>query len=72
MIRLRHAHAAMSQQKTPIMTDISSIIGNTPIIRLNLNELVDKPIELLAKLEFLNPVSGSIKDRVARRILDGE
>jgi len=62
----------MSQQKTPIMTDISSIIGNTPIIRLNLNELVDKPIELLAKLEFLNPVSGSIKDRVARRILDGE
>ncbi|CAG8575637.1 6244_t:CDS:10 [Paraglomus brasilianum] len=62
----------MSQQRSPppIMTDISSIIGNTPIVRLNFNELDDKPIELLAKLEFLNPVSGSIKDRVARRILN--
>ncbi|KAF9204397.1 hypothetical protein BGZ49_005326 [Haplosporangium sp. Z 27] len=42
-------------------------IGNTPIVRLK-NIGNKEQIELLAKTEFSNP-SGSIKDRVAQRIL---
>ncbi|KAG0005668.1 hypothetical protein BGZ79_002939 [Entomortierella chlamydospora] len=42
-------------------------IGNTPIVRLNAAGNRGQ-IELLAKTEFSNP-SGSIKDRVAQRIL---
>ncbi|RGB28492.1 tryptophan synthase beta subunit-like PLP-dependent enzyme [Rhizophagus diaphanus] len=59
----------------PIFDDITSTIGNTPIVRINsISTLAPSfelsNIELLAKLEYLNPLSGSIKDRVAKRILE--
>jgi cysteine synthase A len=47
-----------------MLTDnILDLIGNTPLIRL-------KDQNIFAKAEFLNP-GGSIKDRVARAMLDG-
>ena len=60
----------------PIFDDITSAIGNTPIVRINsISTLAPSielsNIELLVKLEYLNSLSGSIKDRVAKRILDG-
>ncbi len=48
-------------------TDPSLTIGNTPLIRINsLSSLTG--VNILGKAEFLNP-GGSIKDRVALRIL---
>ena len=60
----------------PIFDDITSTIGNTPIIRVKSISTLASPIELsnielLVKLEYLNSLSGSIKDRVAKRILEG-
>jgi len=43
-------------------------IGNTPLVRLT-RFFGDHPAEVYAKLEFLNP-SGSIKDRLARFMID--
>ncbi|KAF9359566.1 hypothetical protein BGX34_008284 [Mortierella sp. NVP85] len=52
----------------PAIADaVVGTIGNTPIIRLNATGN-NAQIELLAKTEFSNP-SGSIKDRVAQRVL---
>ncbi|CAG8705660.1 4500_t:CDS:2 [Dentiscutata erythropus] len=60
----------------PIYNDISETIGNTPIVRLNISTInsdtslsTSNDIELLAKLEYTNCLSGSIKDRVAKKIL---
>lgn len=48
--------------------DITSAIGNTPIVRLD--RMFHQPhLSVYAKLEYLNP-SLSIKDRVVRHILD--
>ncbi|CAG8544563.1 465_t:CDS:2 [Diversispora eburnea] len=63
-----------------IFDDVSQIIGNTPIVRLNLNKFTNtniteeghinsKNVEYLVKLEYTNRLSGSIKDRVAKKIL---
>ncbi|KAF9318572.1 hypothetical protein BG003_011009 [Podila horticola] len=52
----------------PAITDaVVETIGNTPIVRL-VAAGSKAQVELLAKLEYTNP-SGSIKDRVAQRIL---
>ncbi|KAK3832395.1 MAG: tryptophan synthase beta subunit-like PLP-dependent enzyme [Linnemannia gamsii] len=54
----------------PAIADaVVATIGNTPIVRL-LATGSKTQVELLAKTEFSNP-SGSIKDRVAQRILAG-
>ncbi|MGL4992314.1 MAG: pyridoxal-phosphate dependent enzyme [Sarcina sp.] len=52
------------------VNNISEIIGNTPILKLN-NYIINNNSNsnLYAKLEFLNP-SGSIKDRGAFNILE--
>jgi cysteine synthase B len=48
--------------------DISDLIGNTPLVRINkLNPFPESLI--LAKLERFNP-GGSVKDRVAKSMLD--
>ncbi|RHZ50556.1 hypothetical protein Glove_495g21 [Diversispora epigaea] len=63
-----------------IFDDVSQIIGNTPIVRLNPNKFINtniteeghinsKNVEYLVKLEYTNRLSGSIKDRVAKKIL---
>lgn len=42
---------------------VSGTIGRTPLVRLN-HMAVDTPAEILAKLEYFNPL-GSVKDRIA-------
>lgn len=53
----------MSETST---TSIAAIVGHTPMVSLHFPELA---VTVLAKCEFLNP-SGSIKDRLAKTILD--
>ena len=47
---------------------VTELIGNTPILHLKGTENESKA-NIYAKLEFLNP-AGSIKDRVAKKMLD--
>jgi len=51
-----------------IASNILSSIGNTPLVRLN-RLARDCPAEVLVKVEYLNP-SGSIKDRIALRMIE--
>ncbi len=60
------AQAIMKERS--VHTDILDMIGNTPVIQLfRITEGVQA--EIYAKLEFLNPI-GSIKDRIARHMLE--
>lgn len=53
-----------------IYQSVDQIIGKTPLLRLgNIVEELDLKANIYAKLEFLNP-AGSIKDRVAKKMLD--
>lgn len=53
-----------------ILSSAEAMIGNTPLLRLSrLTEKYAPSVEILAKCEFLNP-AGSVKDRVAKSILD--
>ncbi len=47
------------------------LIGNTPLVKLgrSLDETGDAAPLVLAKVEYLNP-GGSVKDRIARRMID--
>src|SRR5205809_118667 len=47
---------------------VTSLIGGTPLVRLS-RIGSDLPTSILAKCEFLNP-GGSVKDRIAKAILD--
>jgi len=49
------------------MNSILDAIGNTPIIKLE--KISPENVEIWAKAEFLNP-SGSIKDRIARYMIE--
>jgi len=50
-----------------INTTISATIGRTPLVRLN-RSTDDAPAEILAKLEYCNPL-GSVKDRIAQSMI---
>jgi len=50
-----------------IANDITELIGNTPLVRLN--RLNSGPAQLLGKLEYFNP-SSSVKDRLALALID--
>ncbi|MEE0801645.1 MAG: cysteine synthase A [Gemmiger sp.] len=53
-----------------IYTSADQLIGNTPLLELTHLEAAEGlQARLLAKLEYLNP-AGSVKDRVARAMLD--
>lgn len=53
-----------------IYTSAQQLIGHTPLLQLcRLQEKMGLPVRLVAKLEGLNP-AGSVKDRVARAMLD--
>ncbi len=49
----------------PIASDITALVGHTPLVRLNrLPQLFSCQAELIAKLESFNPTA-SVKDRIA-------
>ena len=50
-----------------IYNSIQGTIGRTPLVRLN-RIAADVPAEILAKLEFFNPL-GSVKDRIASAMI---
>lgn len=53
-----------------IYTSVDQLIGNTPLLEFTrLEEQQNLQATLLAKLEYFNP-GGSVKDRVAKSILD--
>jgi len=66
-----HRHETRVYKK--IRDDITDVIGNTPLVRINNIAKKDGiKCELLAKCEYLNP-GGSVKDRIGRRmVIDAE
>lgn len=57
----------MSEREDKIYEDITQLIGNTPIVRLN--KIVAKDAaEVIVKLESFNP-GGSVKDRIALNMI---
>ncbi len=53
-----------------IFTSVDSLIGNTPILELSgIEKKFNLKAKVLAKLEYLNP-AGSVKDRVAKKMID--
>ena len=53
-----------------IYTSVEQLIGKTPLVELtNIEKKYDLKAKLLAKVEFFNP-GGSVKDRVAKAMLD--
>ncbi len=53
-----------------IYTSVDQLIGRTPLLELvNVERKFNLKARLLAKLEYLNP-AGSVKDRVARAMID--
>ncbi len=57
-------------EKRPIASSISELVGHTPLLRLHRIEArFGVKAELLAKLEYFNP-AGSVKDRVARSMIE--
>ncbi|KAJ2882117.1 cystathionine beta-synthase, partial [Coemansia aciculifera] len=58
------------QPEPPILNSILDHIGNTPLVRLNrIAKAEGLQCELLAKCEYFN-AGGSVKDRIAHRILE--
>jgi cysteine synthase A len=52
----------------PLFSSVSDVIGNTPLVKLSrLSQ--ESGLELYAKLEGVNP-AGSVKDRIARAMID--
>ena len=53
-----------------IYTSIDQLVGHTPLLELtHLETQLHLNAKLLAKLEYLNP-AGSVKDRVAKAMID--
>ncbi|MBQ0083716.1 MAG: cysteine synthase A [Clostridiales bacterium] len=53
-----------------IYNSIDELIGKTPLLRLkNTEKKYGLNVELIAKLEYLNP-AGSAKDRIAKKMID--
>lgn len=53
-----------------IYKSIDQLIGRTPIVELsNIEKAFDLKAKLLAKVEYFNP-SGSVKDRIAKAMID--
>ncbi|ORX73255.1 cystathionine beta-synthase [Linderina pennispora] len=64
-----HHHRELKPEP-PILDNILQHIGNTPLVRLNkIAQAEGLQCELLAKCEFFN-AGGSVKDRIAYRILE--
>jgi len=62
--------AARRPGRGRIFASITDTIGDTPIVRLNrLRQLKGVKADVLAKLEFFNPI-GSVKDRIGVSMID--
>ena len=66
-------HRHEKRVNKPIKDDITDVIGNTPMVRINNITRKDGiKCEVFAKCEYLNP-GGSVKDRIGRRmVIDAE
>ncbi|XP_066148975.1 cystathionine beta-synthase-like isoform X2 [Euwallacea fornicatus] len=66
-----YPHTTRSWQKSgKIAPDILHLIGNTPMVKLNsIPKQAGVKCNVYAKLEYFNP-GGSIKDRIAKRIIE--
>src|SRR5262245_23345843 len=64
--RIEHAHQPLAQQRPA--NDILSLIGNTPLLRMQRIGIEHRGVELFAKAEWANP-GGSVKDRPALNIV---
>ena len=54
-----------------IYTSVDQLIGKTPLLELShIEKVLNLKATVVAKLEYLNP-AGSVKDRVARAMVDG-
>lgn len=54
-----------------IYTSVDQLIGKTPLLELShIEKALNLKAKVVAKLEYLNP-AGSVKDRVARAMVDG-
>ena len=51
----------------PIYDDVTTLIGNTPLVRIN--QIIDSGATVAAKLEFYNPAN-SVKDRIGVSIVN--
>jgi cysteine synthase A len=51
----------------PIYDNITQVVGNTPLVRIN--RIIEGGAEVLAKLEFYNP-SSTVKDRIGIAMVD--
>jgi cysteine synthase len=51
----------------PIYDDVTALIGNTPLVRIN--RIIESTATVAAKLEFYNPAN-SVKDRIGVSIID--
>ncbi len=56
------------QQRTGIANDVTELVGNTPLVRLN-RVIGDGPGTVVAKLEYANPAK-SVKDRIALSMIE--
>jgi cysteine synthase A len=66
--RARQAAAHRRKEaRMPIYDDVTKLIGNTPLVRIN--RLIDSDATVAGKLEFYNPAS-SVKDRIGVAIID--
>jgi len=65
---IRGSHRGKVRVTVRIANDITALIGNTPLVRLN-RSVPSNGATVLAKLEYFNP-SGSVKDRAAVAMVD--
>lgn len=64
------ATAAILEPRAPILPNVLEAIGRTPMVRIhNIAKKAHLQCELLAKCEFFN-AGGSIKDRIAKRMVE--
>ncbi len=64
------ATATMADSRGRIFDDITCTIGNTPLVRLSRLAASESATgEILAKLEFFNPI-GSVKDRIGVAMIE--